>query len=219
MRSAFFNRIKTDAQYRIKLFLCLSFVWNILYTGYLLIVGFLYDSNWFLAMSVYYGLLSTTRIFCFMQTKPEKSLHAKVKTMRACGYFLLCINLAISGMMFILIYGNRQVKHHEITVITLAAYTFSALTVAIVNSVKYIKKRDYVFSCVKLISLVSASVSMVTLTNIMLSTFGENNALLRSIVLPSLSGAVSVLIIVCSILMIYKAQLALRNFKNEQERK
>lgn len=219
MRSALFHKIKTDAQYRIKLFLCLSFVWNILYTGYLLIVGWVYQSKWFLAMSVYYGLLSTTRIFCFMQTKPEKSLHAKVKTMRACGCFLLCINLAISSMMFILIYGNRQVKHHEITVITLAAYTFSALTVAIVNSVKYIRKHDYISSCIKLISLVSASVSMVTLTNIMLSTFGEDNALLRSIVLPALSAAVSVLIIVCSILMIYKAHSTLRNLKYEQERK
>ena len=119
--------------------------------------------------------------------------------------------------MFLLIYGNQFVKHHEITVITLATYTFSALTVAIWGSVKFIKKNNYLFSCVKLINLISASVSLVTLTNTMLATFGQDNALLRSIVLPILSGVVSLFIITTAILMIRKANLDLRVYKNAKE--
>ncbi len=210
------ERIKTDGSYRIKLFLCISFVWNIVFAGFLFIVGCLSLSRWFLTMSVYYGLLASTRIFCFMQTSGEKSFLSKIKTMRACGYFLLLINAVISVMIFILLYGNRYVRHHEITVITLAAYTFSALTVAIVGSVKQVRKRDYVSSSIKLISLVSASVSMVTLTNTMLSTFGGDNTLLRSIILPALSGVVSVFIISCAVIMIYQASRAL---KDEPKRK
>ena len=137
--------------------------------------------------------------------------------MRACGCFLLAINLAFSAMIFLVIYGNRYVKYHEITVITLAAYTFASMTVAIINCVKYLKKKDYLHSCAKIISLVSVSVSLVTLTNVMLSTFGEDELLLRSIVLPILSVFVSVFIIVCAILMIRKANLALRNLNDEKE--
>jgi hypothetical protein len=122
-------------------------------------------------------------------------------------------------MMFILIYRNQTIKHHEITVITLATYTFSTLTVAIVNSVRYLRKNDHLHSSIKLISLISASISIVTLTNTMLSTFGEDNQLLRSIILPILSGVVSLFIIACAIMMIRKATLDLQVLKHEKERK
>ncbi len=170
-------------------------------------------------MSIYYGLLSIARIFMFSQIHPNKTRLSKIKTMRACGVFLLLINLAVSTMMFILLYGNPPVKHHEITVITLATYTFSTLTVAIYNSVKYLRKNDHVYACVKLISLICASVSLTTLTNTMLATFGDENMLLRSIILPILCVAVSIFIIVSAILMIRKANIDIRTAKNEQQSK
>lgn len=218
MSSAFFERIKIDTAFRIKVFLCLSFIFNIAYSIFLFIVGQIYSSKWFFITSIYYGLLSVSRIFVYLQIYPQKQLISKIKTMRACGCFLLSINLVFSTMMFILIYGNQYIKHHEITVITLATYTFTSLSMAIINSIKYLRKNDYLYSSAKIISLISASVSIVTLTNIMLSTFGENNLLLRSIILPILSGFVSIFIIVCAILMIRKANLDLRKFKNEKER-
>lgn len=217
MFSTFIERIKVDTVFRIKLFLCLSFVFNIAYSVFLFIVGQLYASKWFFVTFIYYGLLSLVRIFVYLQISSQKQLVSRIKTMRACGYFLLSINLVFSTMMFILIYGNQYIKHHEITVITLATYTFTSLTIAIVNSVKYLRKNDYLHSCVKIISLICASVSIVTLTNIMLCTFGENNLLLRSIILPILSGVVSIFIIVCAILMIRKANLDLRKLKNGKE--
>ena len=217
MFSAFIERIKVDTVFRIKLFLCLSFVFNIAYSVFLFIVGQLYASKWFFVTSIYYGLLSLVRIFVYLQISSKKQLVSRITTMRACGYFLLSINLVFSTMMFILIYGNQYIKHHEITVITLATYTFTSLTIAIINSVKYLRKNDYLHSCVKIISLICASVSIVTLTNIMLCTFGESNLLLRSIILPILSGVVSIFIIVCAILMIRKANLDLRKLKNGKE--
>ena len=219
MFSAFFEGIKIDTAFRIKLFLRLSFVFNVAYSVFLFVVAQIYSSKWFFVTSIYYGLLSVARIFLYLQISPQKELVSKIKIMRACGCFLLSINLVFSTMMFILIYGNQYVKHHEITVIALATYTFTSLTMAIINSVKYLRKKDYLYSSVKIISLISASVSIVTLTNTMLCTFGENNLLLRSIILPILSGFVSVFIIVCAILMIHKTNLDLRKLKNGKERK
>ena len=137
--------------------------------------------------------------------------------MLICGCCLLVVNVTIAGLMLILIFGNRPVDHHEITVITLATYTFSTLTFAIINSVKRLKKNDYVSSCVQLVNLVSACVSIVTLTYTMLATFGDGETTLRQVIMPILSVTVSAFIIVCAILMIRKASLDLRKLKNEEK--
>ena len=119
-------------------------------------------------------------------------------------------------MVFLLL-DNKFAKQHEIVVIALATYTFSSLAVAVINCVKYLRKKDPLYSSVKLISLVSASISLVTLTNTMLATFGATNYLLKSIVLPMLSVAVSIFITICAILMIYKTNVELRELKNEED--
>lgn len=210
-------KIKTDANYKAKLTLILSLIFNVGYAIFLFVISQIYHSKWFFVMSIYYGLLSAARIFIFLQLSPQKVLRSKIATMRACGYFLLLINVVVSFMMFILIYQSGVVKHHEITVITLATYTFSSLSLAIIGSFKHLKQNNYVFSCAKIISLISASVSMATLTNTMLATFGEDNMLLRKIILPLLCGAIAIFIIVCAILMIRKATLDIRTLKNEEE--
>jgi divalent metal cation (Fe/Co/Zn/Cd) transporter len=180
------------------------------------VVSQIYKSKWFLVMSAYYGVLSMARGFIFLQIKWKKTPTQKLKTMRVCGGFLLLVNLVVSVMMFLLIYENRPVKHHEITVITLATYTFYSLTVAIVSNVRYAKKKNPVYFSAKMISLISASVSLVTLTNTMLATWGDSGEL-RAIILPLLSGAVSIFIVSSAILMMVKSSLELRRRKSEKE--
>ena len=218
MLSSLFDKIKNDTHYRIKIFLQISFIFNIAYSIFLFVVSQIYYSKWFFVMSIYYGLLSAARIFIFIQAQPKKDMRSNIITMRACGYFLLLINLVVSTIMFILTYRNNVIKHHEITVITLATYTFSSLTIAILGIIKHLKRNNHVYSCVKIISLTSASVSLATLTNTMLATFGENNLLLRNIILPSLCGIIAIFIIICAILMIRKANLDIRILKNEEKR-
>ena len=217
MLVSFLNKMKSDTDFRITLFLSLSLFFNFVYALFLFVVSQLYRSKWFFIMSIYYGLLATARIFIFLQTLTPKRLRQKILLMRNCGYFLFLLNTAVSVMMFVLIYTAPNVQHHEITVIALAAYTFSTLSIAIVSSIKYMKNNHYVYSCVKLMSLVCASVSMVTLTNTMLTTFGEGNILLRSVILPLLSGCVSILIILSALFMIKKSNLHLRKLNNEEE--
>jgi hypothetical protein len=120
-------------------------------------------------------------------------------------------------MMFVLIYGESPVKQYEITVIALAAYTFAALGFAIAGSIKRFRSDGGIYFSTKLITLVSASVSMVTLTNTMLATWGEDDARLRNIILPILSFCVSIFIIACAIFMIRKSVMDLRKLKNEKE--
>ena len=179
----------------------------------------IFSSKWFLVMYAYYTVLSIVRLFIFFQTAPNKTVKKRIITMYVCGIFLFLVNVVVSVMTFILIYTAVPIKHHEITVITLATYTFSALVSAIVSSVKQIRQNNHVFSCIKLVSLISASVSMVNLTNVMLATFGEENELLRIIILPILCSVVCAFIIVSAVLMIRKADIDIRKLKNGKERK
>ena len=211
--------IRKDADLGIKVILFLSLLFNFVYAIFLFVVGLVYYSEWFFIMSIYYGLLAVARILIFFQIKRKKSIRKQIVVMRVCGCYLFLLNVVVAVMMFLLIYSAQQVRHHEITVIALATYTFSSLTIAIIGSIKYFRRNEHLYSCAKVISLISASVSMVTLTDTMISTFGGEEGVLRAVTLPLLSVFVSAFIIVCAIMMIKKANIDLRKFKNEQNGK
>ena len=216
MLSAIWKRIRKGTEGRVKLLLLITLISNLVYAIFLFVISKAYSSKWFFSMSVYYLLLSAVRSFIFFQLNPKKELRKKIMALRICACFLFLINIAVSCMMFALIYTTRVVRHHEITVITIAVYTFSAITVAIVCGVKGLKKNDHVYFSAKIVALISASVSMVTLTNTMLATFGEDDVRLRKIILPILSGVVALFIIACAVFMIIKSNKSLRMLKDEK---
>ena len=211
-----FKKIQADIEFRIKLFLLLLLILNLGYASFLFVVSKIYSSQWFFVMAIYYALLSTARIFMFFGVSSNSSERKKLLIMRTCGGFLLLLNAVVSVMIFLLIYTTTFGQYNEIIVITLAAYSFISLTVAIIGFVRFWRKDNYVYFCIKAISLISVSVSMLTLTNTMLATFGEDNAILRSIILPVFSAVVSIFIIVCAVFMIKKANYQLRMLKNEE---
>lgn len=218
MRIALLKRMRNDIGFRIKLFLCISFVFNFLYATFLFLLSRIYSSQWFLIMAIYYALLCIVRVFISCELNSEKPLRNQIKLIRICGYFLFLLNFVVSVGMLVLFYTIKDISYHEITVIALATYTFCSLTIAIITSVRHLKNNDYIYFCVKMMSLISASVSMVTLTNTMLGTWGKENIALRSIILPILSVVVAIFILVCAILMIKKAHYDLRILKNERKR-
>ena len=218
-KNSLFARLKSDVHFRIKFVLCVSLCCNGIYSGFLVLLGKIYLSNWFFSIAIYYGLLFLVRLTLFLYVKPNCSNMSKLKTMRFSGCFLLLINLVVSTMMFILANGYHQVQYHTITVIAIATYTFGSLIIVIISNFKHFKKYNQIYFCIKIISLASASVSLVTLTNVMLSTFGANNHLLRSIVMPLLSGVVALFITASAIFVIYKSNLLLKKIKNEKQQK
>ena len=77
----------------------------------------------------------------------------------------------------------------------MAAYTFTALTVAIVNAIRYKKYGSPAYSVAKAIALASATVSMLTLENALLTTFGQDSSeMFRQIILGT-SGIVVILVV------------------------
>ncbi len=170
----------------------------------------------------YYIFLAILRFYLTRHTRKHnagENLTGELKRYRFCGIVFLLINMALTAMMIIMISQDRAFRHHEITTIAMAAYTFTTLTVAIVNVIRYRKYKSPVYSASKAISLAAACVSMITLENTMLTTFNDGNmtAFTRRLFLALSGGAVSVFIIVMAIYMILTANKSLKEIENERE--
>ena len=136
---------------------------------------------------------------------------------RACGWIFLVMNLALSLIVFFMVYWNRTFRHHMITAIAMAAYTFTAFTMAIVNMVKYKKYNSPVFSASKAINFAAACVSMLTLTSTLLTTFsdGTMNAFTQKLLLGSVGAAVSASVVTMAIYMIVQSKRKLKKYNTE----
>ncbi len=205
---------REDVHLRVNITLYGSFVWNVAYSVFQLCLGLYHKSFWYYSLAAYYVLLASMRFYLSRHTrkhKPSEKIREELVRYRTCGIVFLCMNMALTLIIFFMIYWNRTFHHHEITTIAMAAYTFTTFIAAIVNIVKYRKYQSPVLSATKAISLAAACVSMITLTSTMLTTFGETDSVtFRRIMLASLGGAVSVFIIVMAIYMIIRANIELK---------
>ena len=106
-----------------------------------------------------------------------------------------------------------------ITAIAMAAYTFTAFTVAIVNVVKYRKYNSPVFSASKAISLAAALVSMLTLESTMLTTFADETmtTTTQKWMLGATGAVITALIVATAIYMIITGTKKLKILKSEVE--
>ena len=191
-----------------------TFAYSALYGIFQLWLGFYHHTFWFYSLGAYYICLAVMRFFLALHTRkyePGENMRNELIKYRACGWVFLIMNLALSLIVFFMVYWNRTFHHHEITTIAMAAYTFTALTVAIINVVRYQKYGSPAYSAAKAISLASATVSMLTLENALLTTFGEGESeLFRQIMLGASGTAVILVVQGIALYMIVNASKKLR---------
>lgn len=204
------KRWLSDVQLRMKVTLTGNVLWNGAYAALQLGLGIYHKSAWFYSLAAYYFSLAIMRFFLMQHTvrhKPGEKMRQELGHYRACGWIFLLLNLALSGIMLYMIEEDPTTKHHEITSIAMAAYTFTSLTMAIVNVVRYRKYHSPVFSASKAISLAAACVSMLTLESTMLTTFSDQTMTIQSqtLFLGISGGGVSAFIVAMAIYMIVKA--------------
>lgn len=187
-------RYTSDVRLRVNSSLFHAFFFNGVYAVFQLCLGIRHASVWFYAMAAYYLLLAGMRLLLVRHSRvygPGEELREELKRYRFCGVCLLLMNIVLAVILFYIIWQGRTFRHHEITTIAMAAYTFTALTVAIVNVIRYRRYESPVYSAAKAISLVSALVSMLTLAASMLTVFGtENSPLFRRLILGMTGTAV-----------------------------
>lgn len=199
-----------DVHLRVSVTLTGNVLWNSAYGALQLALGIYHRSYWFYSLAGYYICLAVMRFLLMRYTlhhQPGQDQRKELRYYRTCGWVFLLMNLALSVMMFCMISENRIVRHHEITTITMAAYTFTSLTMAIINVFKYRKYNSPVFSASKAISLASACVSTLTLEGSMLATFRNDTMTAeKQMLFMSLSGiGIALMIVIMAIYMIKTA--------------
>ncbi len=211
-----------DTRLRVNVSLYGTLIWNIAYALLQLGMGFWHHTFWFYSLAGYYISLAVMRFFLVHHTsrhRPGELMLSELKKYRACGIVFLMMNMALALIIFFMVYWNRTFNHHAITTIALAAYTFTSLTVAIINTIKYRKYNSPVYSASKMVSLASACVSMLTLESTMLTTFGSETMSLtdRRIFLGVSGGLISAFIIAMAIYMIVQGTKKIKLLKTAKE--
>ena len=218
------KRVKTENKYarrwfddthlRVKISLYGTLIWNIAYAVFQLWLGVYHSSFWFFSLAAYYFSIAVMRFFLVKYARKHaagEKMITEYKRYRACGWVFLVTNLALAVIIFFMVYWGKTFVHHQVTTIAMAAYTFSAFTIAILNVIKYRKYQSPVYSASKVINLAAASVSMLTLETAMLSAFGDGSEEQMRGLLTTMTGAAVCVFILCmAIYMIVHANKELK---------
>lgn len=217
-KNALVRRYREDLRLRTRISLAGSISVNLAYALFQLFLGLYHASVWFYAFAGYYFLLALMRLLLALEASrgaPGENRTRELKRYRLCGVLLLGMNLTLGGIVGCVVWQGRTFRHHEITTIAMAAYTFTALTLAIVNTVKYRKYNSPVLSASKAISLAAASVSMLTLEAAMLSTFdGGDDPVFHTVITSATGGAVCLFVLGMAGFMIVRSTKELKEIRH-----
>ncbi len=153
-----------------------SLVVNFAYAAGNIAIGFITHSWWFITVGAYYAVLATTR-FSVLQIKRRAKGNSDIAVFakRITGILLLVLSFCLIGINILSAMKERGTKYHEIIMITIAAYTFTKITMAIIGLVKSKDHASPVTKTLRNIAFADAVVSIYTLQRSMLVSFPGMN--------------------------------------------
>lgn len=206
------ERFLADYTFRTILTTLPAFLINVAYTVYNGVIGIMNQSVWFITMAVYYSLLgimryravSTGRKISRLDDR-EQIRKKELSVIKTDGILLLVLNLALSGVVLLTIAQDTAKRYSEIMVISIAAYTFYKITMAVVNMVKVRKRKSPILITIRNIGAADALVSMLTLQAAMFASFQDKNSLNTNQMNAITGLSVCILISILGISMIWYA--------------
>ena len=211
--TVFGERYMTDVRFRTGVSLYQGFFVNLLYIVMKLVSGVMYRSTWFIALAVYYLLLAVMR-FLLVRRLNVQDEASQLRRYRLCGIMLFFMNQALTGIVVFMVQQNRGFVYPGLLIYAMAAYSFYAVTIAIINIVKTRRHKSPILSAAKVINLVAAMVSILSLETAMLAQFGGNDdPKFRQIMTSATGGGVCTIVIGMAIFMIFRANKNLKNLQ------
>lgn len=153
------------------------------YTGFVInsvygighgVLGFISHSLWLVTLSAYYLTLSIMRfsVILYSRKKAFAENGGKTRIQHFSGAMFLFLEIILLGTLYLTLSQNVGTKYHEIIMITVALYSFSKITLAVMNLCKSKKHMTPALKVIRYISLADASVSVFSLQRSMLVSFG-----------------------------------------------
>ena len=133
------RRIVGEQRFRMVLTAALGFLLNLLYALYHGMLGVIGMSVWLITMCAYYTVLGTMRlsaVLCERRGGAGASDDTEYFVMKMSGVLLVLLSLVLAAVNYISLSQNITAIYGEITMITIAAYTFYKITVAVIRAVR-----------------------------------------------------------------------------------
>lgn len=213
------NRYLREDIFRTEAALYQGFLINLLYAGIKMFSGIFYRSVWFITLAVYYILLAIMRFSLLNYVRnTKKNKIFEWKRYRLCGIILLFMNIALIGIVILVVYKNSGFEYPGMLIYVMAMYTFYAVITAVWNLIKFRRYGSPVMSAAKVINLTAALVSMLSLETAMLTQFGAaDDPMFRQIMTASTGVGISIIVIGMAIFMIVYSTKQLKYRKQEKE--
>ncbi len=213
------KRYLNDLSFRTHVSLYTSLAINVIYAIAKFFSGIFYHSFWFGSIAVYYFCLAIMRFMLLRHAHRNafgKNQIAEYKQYQICGAVLMVLNLALTGMVILVVTQNHTYSYPGTMIYAMGAYTFYNIITAVINVVKFRKQNSPALSAAKVINLASALVSMLALETAMLSQFGSGESpMFRRAMTSATGGFVCLVVLGMAVYMIVRATRNLRRLKQQ----
>lgn len=213
------NKLIADYDFRTVVFSTLSFVGNLAYAIFNIVVYGTTDSLWCGAMAFYHILLVILRgyvLFAYYKckkanTKADERMLSELKRYRFCGIVFISLTLCLVAMITHIVRADKVFDYEMFIIYTVAGFTLYQMVISIVNFIKAQNSDSYMVRSLRCINLTTALVSFISLQAIALDTFSHNvniplgNALTGFIVCG--------LIVANGVFMIVKSTAKIKQFR------
>ena len=190
-----------------------SLACDFLYALYHCILGVLQPSLWFLAMCAFYSILAVLRfcaVLCGRETGKSKTALPEPFVLKASGALLLVLSVILAWVNAANLSQNIAVPYGEITMITIAAYTFYKVIAVIVKAIRQRKNSSLLLIVLRNISYVETAASVLTLQRSMLASFGHLETA-QACIMNALTGAAT-----CAFILSLGIFMIIRSRKENQ---
>ena len=207
------DRISGDEHLRTEISLYPSIAMNILMALIQLASGITYKSVWFYSLAGYYFFLVLIRFLvlnCEVVTKEARNVIFEFKRYRLCGILLIPMNVLLAVIVFLIVIDDEGFSYGMVYTLGLALMTFIFTGIAIVNVIRYRRYNSPVLSAAKVISLIAAFVSMLSLETALFAAFGSSGSESLRRIITAISGtAVLIVTLFMAIYMIKHAEYSI----------
>lgn len=181
-KNKYTGRYLTDPILRAKISLYASSAINIMYALSYLGGGVFYRSEWTIATAIYYIVLSLIRFGLVRKERKRLLIEGKkerrryeLKSCYSCGALMFLLNIVVTILVGQMIWKNKFYDYSGIMIYAQAAYAFYCFARAIMHLVKYRRMEHPILSAAKVVSMVCALMSILSLQTAMLMQFGSEN--------------------------------------------
>ena len=215
----FTQRMSQDFGFRTMVLSGISFIINVAYVVFQMVMAIIYHSMWYATFAAYYAMLSLVRgVAVWGNIRADRRFKEDAAALRKsklyaylwCGILLILLSEALTTALGYMIANDISFRYAGLTIYVMVTYAFYKIITSVVNLVRAKRFNDYGVQSLRNIKVTEALVSIFAMQTALIATFGGgDDGSLRPM-------NVAVAIIVClftlglGIYMIVRAAVVLR---------